>query len=131
MFEIGLVVEADSKKVKIRVPRTSACGGNCAQCGSACGDNSGIYTAENAQGLQVGDRVRLTMTAGRFVLNMLLGYGILIAALLGGILLGYFFFHTDGKALLTGILIFLAAIIIQRRFFKNRKQKIRIEKIGN
>ena len=59
MVEIGLVVEADSKKVKIRIPRTSACGGNCAQCGSACGGNSGVYTAENAQGLQVGDRVRL------------------------------------------------------------------------
>ncbi len=131
MVELGLVVEASGEKAKIRIPRTSACGGNCAQCGSECGGGAGFYTVENTQGLIVGDRVRLTMTAGHFIWNMILGYGSLIVALLGGILLGYFLFQTDGKALLTGILVFLAAIIVQRKFFRNRKQKIQIEKIDN
>lgn len=129
MVEIGLVVEADNKKAKIRVPRTSACGGNCAQCASECGAGAGFYTVANTQGLSAGDRVRMTMTARHFIWNMIAGYGMLIAALLGGILLGYYIFRSDGKALLTGLLIFLAMIFFQRRFFRNRKQHIEIEKL--
>lgn len=85
MDAIGIVEAIEKDKIKVKIPRESACGGNCAEC-RVCTVKDTEITVENTIGAIVGDRVRLIADDSVFVKRAAIGYLVLTALLiLGGV----------------------------------------------
>ena len=56
----GVVCDITENKTYVYIPRTSACGGNCASC-SACSEVKNKIEAVNTIGAKKGDRVAVSM----------------------------------------------------------------------
>lgn len=128
MEKIGVVVEATDKKIKIKVARDHACGGNCAQCLSCAGRE--IYVeADNTDGFNQGEQVRILMENPVFYKRLLGGYALPSIMFIVGVILGYAAFSSEALSALSGAFLLAATVFCQKIFFKNKDTAIRVEKI--
>lgn len=128
MRQEGYVAAVSGDTVKIRVDRESACGGNCVSC-KGCPAEAVMIECKTAEKLEVGDRVELTMSTGRFLGNAALGYGVLTALAISGAILGYTFRESEGASVLGALVGIILGIAIFRIAFAQDRNEIRIEKI--
>lgn len=74
MDQIGEVVEVQGKHALVRIQRASSCGERCAECSAHCTPTSSVVRAVNGLSAKTGDRVKLQMSTGPFLLLALIGY---------------------------------------------------------
>lgn len=101
MEQEGFVAELCGEKVKIRVDRESACGGNCAGC-HGCPQNAVLITCANdvEHPFSLGEKVQVIMPTGSFFSGLFLSYGVLILTVLLGAVLGFFLTNSEGFSVL-------------------------------
>ena len=126
--KIGVIAEATEKKMKIKVARDHACGGNCAQCLS-CAGRELYLEADNTGGFKAGEQVRILMEDPVFYKRLLGGYALPTVMFVLGVILGYMLSKSDAASALSGIVLLFATIFCQRIFFKNKSRAFRVEKI--
>ncbi|MFI3163551.1 MAG: SoxR reducing system RseC family protein [Bacillota bacterium] len=88
MKEIGTVVKADKKNIKIRMERKSACG-NCNMCGFKQGDMHVDLNCENKLGAKLGDKVEMEMEASTVLISASIVYLVPLICALVGFLIAY------------------------------------------
>ncbi len=88
MKEIGTVVKADKKNIKVRMERKSACG-NCNMCGFKQGDMHVDLHCENTVGANVGDKVEMEIETSTVIISASIVYLIPLVCALVGFLIAY------------------------------------------
>ena len=83
---VGEIVEIKENRAKVVFKRQKACG-DCRACASF-GTDSVITEVENTLGVKVGDRVEIALHAPSVMKAGLIMYGIPLAALIAGVLIG-------------------------------------------
>lgn len=128
MIKTGYVIKADTNTAMIRVHRESSCGGNCGHC-KGCGTNEIIINVSNDINAIEGETVKLIMQDRKFISRTVLGYGILVLAMILGGVLGYIISKNDiiSAGLSFGFLAIV--LVLYRLIFKNKKADIKIEHI--
>jgi len=120
---IGLVVELEGSKAKIRFLRGSACA-HCGACLTA-GDNEMEVVLENTLGAKVGDRVAVDLSPRRVVQASLLAYAVPLALLLAGVFIGSRV--SDLFGLILGVLACGIAFVILRLVERRSRKKRRFQ----
>lgn len=128
MIKTGNVVKADSTMAEIRVHRESSCGGNCSHC-NGCGNDEIIIKVPNNIGATKGETVRIVMKNTKFISSAILGYGILVIAMILGGILGYIIFENDIISALLSFAFLAVVLLLYKIIFKNKKTEIKIERI--
>lgn len=105
MEQTGFVAERCGDRVKIRVDRESACGGNCAGC-HGCPQNAILITCADDidHPFALGEKVQVVMSTGTFFSGMFLSYGVLIVTVLLGAVLGFYLTRSEGFSVLGAFL---------------------------
>lgn len=129
MEKIGVIAEATDKKIKIKVAREGACGGNCAQCLSCAGRELYIE-AENTDDFKGGEHVRILMENPVFYKRLFSGYALPTLSFVVGAVIGYALSSNDVICALSGVLLMSAVVFCQRIFFKNKSIAVRVERIS-
>lgn len=83
---VGTVTETNQGMAKVAFKRSKACG-DCHACASF-GDGNALIELENTLGAKAGDRVVIELHPGGVFKASLILYGIPLAALLAGVLVG-------------------------------------------
>ena len=94
MIKTGYVIRADFNTADVRVHRESSCGGNCSHC-KGCGVDEIIIAVPNDIRAVEGETVKIIMPDKKFLSGALLGYGILVLAMLLGGIIGYIISKND------------------------------------
>ena len=128
MEKIGVVAEATDKKIKIKVARDHACGGNCAQCLSCAGREIYLET-DNTDGFKAGEHVKILMENPVFYKRLLGGYALPTVMFVLGVILGYVLFKSDVYSALSGLVLLVVTVFCQKLFFKNKNSAVKVEKI--
>lgn len=103
MKQTGYVTESDGNKIKVRVDRESACGGNCVSC-KGCPTSAVIVECTAEGEVSVGDVVVLSMDNKTFFKSTFFGYGLITILALLGAILGYIIVEAEGASVLGAIL---------------------------
>ncbi len=127
MIKVGVVIDANEDIVKVRVPRESACGGNCAHCNGCQGDET-VVEAKNDLNLCEGDKVQVIMDDKKFLKSVVLGYGALVFAMVLGGVFGYVFFKDETTSVFGVVLCMGIMLVVLRCLFKNKAPDIKIER---
>lgn len=109
---VGTVIGIDGDKAKVVFKRSKACG-DCHACVSF-GSDSAETEIKNTLGAKVGDRVEIRLHSGSVFKASFILYGIPLAALLAGVLIGSRF--GDVWAAAAGIGAAVTALIVIRLF---------------
>lgn len=117
MDAIGIVEAIEKNKIKIKIPRASACGGNCAEC-RVCTVKDTEITLENTVGAKVGDSVRLLADDSTFVKRAAVGYLLLTALLIAGGVIGSLA-GREWIAFLGAFIGVAVGLLAFRKFFKH------------
>lgn len=128
MVQTGYVVELTESGAKVRVDRESACGGNCVSC-KGCPASAVIVECTVAEEVNVGDEVELTMPNGSFFKNAALGYGLLVALMILGAVIGYCAFKSEGASVIGAIIGIVLGLLALKMGFRNSKSEIVATKI--
>lgn len=110
MHQIGVVIELNGDKAKLRFKRSKACA-NCKVCMSA-GAEHAIVEIQNTIGAKVGDSVEIMLHSRNIVKASVIAYGIPLILLLLGVALGSQW--GDWYAAGTGIVFALAGFGVLR-----------------
>lgn len=118
MEETGTVISSKADEVTVRFERTDAC----KKCGACTFGEDGemLMNMRNETGAAVGDLVTVQLSEKRLLLASLLAYGLPLAGLIGGLVLGYYILadilRTDVAltAAAAGIVLMLACFVILR-----------------
>lgn len=117
---VGTIEQVNDGKAMVVFKRSKACG-DCHACASF-GDGRSVIELENTLGAKVGDRVRIELHSGAVFKASLILYGIPLAALLAGVLIGSRI--SDLAAALLGICAAAAALaairLLEPRIRKKR-----------
>lgn len=127
MVKNGYVVMADEKKAKIRVNRESACGGNCSHC-KGCGTDAILFEVENDMNFKSGETVKVIMDDRKFLKKSFLGYGLLVALIIAGGVLGYEIFQNELVSFALMLIFLFLGLFILRKTFKERFSDIKVER---
>ena len=127
MIKSGDVIEVNDKTAKIRIHRESSCGGDCGRCGG-CNADEIIVEVENTLNLQTGETVNVKMNNKKFILSAVLGYGILVAVMIFGGILGYEAFNSEIASILFTLGFLAISLVVIRHSFKNKKSDIKVER---
>ena len=116
---IGTVLSVDNGRASVVFARSKACG-DCTACASF-GNGMQRVELENSLGAAEGDRVLIELHAGRVMKASLIMYGVPLAALIAGVLLGSRF--GDLYAALGGIALSALALASIRLFEPRIKKR--------
>lgn len=128
MDAIGIVEAIEKDKIRVKIPRKSACGENCASCGM-CNMKDAEITVKNTVGAKTGDRVRLVASDGAFLKRAALGYLLLTALLIGGGVAGNKI-GGEWMAFCCTILAVVLGLLVFRKCFK-KELDITVLKVEN
>lgn len=123
MKEVGVVEGIDRDFVRVRIIKKSACGENCASCKGGCVPTERIISAKGIVPCKAGDKVILEMKSERVIAAAFLVYIIPLLSLFLGYFLGDYIFKSEGSAVISGIMLMAASIILLRIFDKKSKDK--------
>ena len=104
MIDRGIVFKIDGKTAWVEIAGFSQCEG-CAACQMFAGGKRGVV-AENPIGAEIGDTVEVEISTSAKIISPVLAFGIPVAALIIGMILGNMF--SDTLSVVFG-LVFLAA----------------------
>ncbi|MDR0406234.1 MAG: SoxR reducing system RseC family protein [Clostridiales bacterium] len=113
MEKIGTVISIEGNKAVVRVRRASSCGENCANCAGGCADTRRFVTAVGAEGVNVGDMVKLTLSDHKILLAAFAAYLLPFLTLLAG----YAVFQAAGAAV-GFVLPFIALKVLDKKSAK-------------
>lgn len=109
----------------VEVTRRSACGHNCAECSSLCGEGRAISSvAENPLGARVGETVTIETPSKKIISAAALVYVVPLALLVAGYAVAALLGAGEGKALLgslAGFAVGVAAVVLINRFVRRNK----------
>lgn len=118
MEETGIVTAVEGDEAVIRFERTEAC----KKCG-ACQlgqDGEMLLRVQNTLGAKTGDRVGVALREGELFAASLLAYGLPLAGLIGGLLLGGALAPLFPSAQAELVMAICAALLIAAAFVVNR-----------
>ena len=127
MENSGVVTEVSDGKVKIRIERESACGGNCKQC-AGC-DRLVMIEAEDVDNFCVGDAVNIKMDNRMFLRDAFVGYGVPSIFFVAGAAAGYGLSGSELISFASGAGALLATLLAGRFFNRRSSKKYLLEKI--
>ncbi len=128
MDAIGIVKAIEKDKIKVRIPRKSACGDNCSSCGM-CNMKDAEITVKNTVGADVGDRVRLIANDGSFVKRAAIGYlSLTVLLILGGVIGNRI--GGEWMSFFCAILAVALGLLVFRKCFK-KELDITVAKVEN
>lgn len=129
MKQVGYVTYASDEEIKVRVDRTSACGGNCAGC-HGCPSDAVIITAKNDANppYQVGEEVKIIQKNSIFFTGTFGSYGLLSACILLGIVIGYYITRQDIYAVFGGLIGFGIGALMMKLLFRKHRRDFQIER---
>ncbi len=119
MKQTGYVTEIKDGKMRVRVDRESACGGNCVSC-KGCPTGAVIAEYDVPDGVKVGDTVELTMPNSEFYKKAMLGYTVPTVLTIAGAVVGFWVSRNDGGSVI-GAAAGLALGLILARIFAPKK----------
>ncbi len=96
MQQIGIVREVNDKDVVLEVRRVSACGSNCASCGSSCEESPHRIIINNKVNAKLGDIVEIQAETKKILKYTFIIYILPLAFLILGIALGNEYFQSRG-----------------------------------
>jgi len=96
MEQIGFVMSVNKDMAKILVNRASACGENCASCGSRCNTRSISLEVKNNLGAKPGDYVALKSHTNQILKSAAVVYLFPLLAMILGITIGINIFKSIG-----------------------------------
>ncbi|WIV10771.1 SoxR reducing system RseC family protein [Proteiniborus sp. MB09-C3] len=135
MEQIGFVITTNEDMAKVVVGRTSACGENCASCGSSCNTPGVSLEIRNTLGAKPGDYVELKSHTSQIIKFAAIVYLVPLLAMIAGIAGGINIFKSAGYAgyetygFLVGLVFLGLSYIVLRIIDKKikRKDKVIIE----
>ena len=130
MKEIGTVERIDKGFLWVRVNRKSACGENCATCKGGCVPTERTVCVKNTKKCRVGDKIILELETKKVMGAAFLVYILPLLSLVLGYFLGEYFFKSEGKAIITGVILMALSFIPLRVFDKKSKDKYIAEICG-
>lgn len=89
MGEIGKVIKVEDNKLTIKLKRTEACA-KCRACTAGMASKDMIINAVNLCNASIDDNVEIVLEDNNFIKAVLIMYGIPLAGLMFGVLIGYF-----------------------------------------
>lgn len=122
MRQIGVVESVQGQEVRVRIVRSTSCGGNCGECSAGCVPTEKVTLAVNQAGAKAGERVVLEMATRRVLLAAVLVYALPILALIAGAVWADGMFSSDILSVLVGFLA-LSAVFVVVKFVDSRLQK--------
>ncbi len=96
MEQIGFVVNTREDMAKVIVGRASACGENCASCGSSCNMQEVSLEIKNTLGAKPGDYVELKAQTSQILKSAVIVYLFPLLAMILGIISGIKIFKSAG-----------------------------------
>ena len=120
MKEIGVVKSVEGGICLVAVNRKTACGENCATCKGACSAEEQIFSAKNAVGAIVGDKVSIEIDTKRVLKSAFLVYILPLLVFLAAYLTGAEIFENNivtalGSVVSAGI-VFLCLCIYDKKY---------------
>ncbi|MDP3387402.1 MAG: SoxR reducing system RseC family protein [Eubacteriales bacterium] len=110
MIKIAQVVNIENNLAYIKVARASACGDNCASCGSACTDKGHILkVADN--GYAPGQLLTLTTKDKNLLAYSSVAYGIPLLVMLAATLLSYRYINIGNKDIVSAVSGLLSLVL--------------------
>jgi len=94
--QVGFVVTTSKEMAKVVVGRASACGENCASCGSSCNIPGVSLELKNTLGAKPGDYVELKAKTSHILKSAAIVYLFPLIAMIVGIIGGIYFFKSVG-----------------------------------
>lgn len=128
MEQVGFVVTTSKDMAKVVVGRTSACGENCASCGSSCNTPGVSLEVKNTLGAKPGDYVELKAQTSQILKSAAIVYLFPLLAMIIGIIGGINIFKSAGYenyetyGFIMG-LVFLGLSYIILRIIDNKVKK--------
>lgn len=129
MEQTGYVTEINGDRVKVRVDRESACGGNCVSC-KGCPASAVIVECRTDKDLEVGDTVTLIMPNGAFYKNAFLGYGIMTILTIFGAFAGFALFKSEGASVLGALVGIFTGLLLTKLVSAKASPEITIKRKG-
>jgi len=132
--EVGIVVEINGNKAKVRASRH----GDCENCGVCDGDNAIMLEVENSLSAKPGQKVAFVIPEANMLQAAFVVYILPLIALFVGAFIGWFIANQFGQPLIPfeivgGIIVFILSIIYVRLYDsaarKNHRMQPRITKI--
>lgn len=141
MEQIGFVVATEKDIAKIIVGRASACGENCASCGSSCNTQGVSLEIKNTLGAKPGDYVELKSQTSRIIKSAIIVYLFPLLAMIVGIVFGINIFKNanfesyETYGFIVGLvflgLSYIILKLVDNKIKKNNKSIIEMAKIVN
>lgn len=129
MEQTGYVTEINGDRVKVRVDRESACGGNCVSC-KGCPSSAVIVECRTDMDLAVGETVNLIMPNGVFYKNAFFGYGIMTILTVLGAFAGFALFKSEGASVLGALIGIIAGLLLTKLVSAKNSPEIIIKRKG-
>lgn len=98
MEQVGFVVTTSKDMAKVIVGRASACGENCASCGSSCKTPGISLDVKNTLGAKPGDYVELKAQTNQILKSAAIVYLFPLLVMIIGIIGGIYIFRSAGYA---------------------------------
>lgn len=98
MEQVGFVVTTSKDMAKVIVGRASACGKNCASCGSSCKTPGISLDVKNTLGAKPGDYVELKAQTNQILKSAAIVYLFPLLVMIIGIIGGIYIFRSAGYA---------------------------------
>jgi sigma-E factor negative regulatory protein RseC len=110
MIKIAQVVRIESEMAYIKVARASACGENCASCGSTCTDKGHILKVKN-DGYEPGQLLTLTTKDKNLLAYSSVAYGIPLLVMIGATFLSYRYINIGNKDIVSAVFGLLSLVL--------------------
>ncbi|HAE42713.1 MAG TPA: hypothetical protein DCG34_07310 [Clostridiales bacterium] len=117
MIKIAQVITIENDLAYVKVARASACGENCASCGSSCTDKGHILKVKN-EGYHPGQLLTLTTKDKNLLAYSSIAYGIPLSVMIATTLLSYRYINFGNKDIVsavTGLLSLVLSFYILRQ----------------
>lgn len=123
MKQTGYVTEIVNGRMKVRVDRESACGGNCVSC-KGCPTDAVIIECNEAVGISKGDTVELEMPDKQFFKGAMLGYGVPVILMIVGAVCGFIMAENDAASILGAVIGLAVGLLVAKAFTRKGKELV-------
>lgn len=125
MIKIAQVVNIENESAYIKVARASACGDNCASCGTSCTQKGHILKVKN-NGYKLGQLLTITTRDKNLLAYSSVAYGIPLLIMIAATFLSYQYINFGNKDIVSAVSGLLSLVLsfyilkqLDRFVFKN------------
>lgn len=128
MENLGIITEVTKDKIKIRIDRQSACGGNCQSC-AGCPSNAVVVEAERDADYHIGETVKLVTDTKVFLKSAFIGYGTMVILMVICAVGGYMYSKSESFSVISAFAGLVIGFFILKIVYRNQKEQYKIVKI--